>query len=111
MKIYYPAEDNTDTPSWVCGHWNGSPIEIGMGRRTEVGPNEIRHHHPYREYFIVLEGSAELEVEDSIVPIRAGMIVMIEPGERHKVVSVDLLGARWIVIKERSEHDTKYTDK
>ncbi len=33
---------------------------------------------------------------------------MVEPGERHRVVSVGEAGARWVVIKERSEPDTKY---
>jgi mannose-6-phosphate isomerase-like protein (cupin superfamily) len=108
MKLYYKSEESRDTPSWICGHWNGSPLEIGMGLRSEVGAREIRHYHPYREYFIVLEGSAELEVEGTIVSLRAGMIVMIEPSERHQITSVSPPGARWIVIKERSEPDTKY---
>jgi hypothetical protein len=36
------------------------------------------------------------------------MVVMVEPGERHKVASVGEAGARWVVIKERSEPGTKY---
>ena len=108
MRLYYKSEESQDAPAWICGHWNGSPLEIGMGLRSGVGANEIRHYHPYREYFIVLEGSAELEVEGTIVPLRAGMIVMIEPSERHQVTSVSPPGARWVVIKERSEPDTKY---
>ena len=108
MRLYYKSEESRDAPAWICGHWNGSPLEIGMGLRSDVGANEIRHYHPFREYFIVLEGSAELEVEGTIVPLRAGMIVMIEPSERHQVTSVSPPGARWVVIKERSEPDTKY---
>jgi quercetin dioxygenase-like cupin family protein len=73
-----------------------------------VGAGEVRHHHPYHEYFVVLDGEAELEVEGTPVPLRAGLVVMIEPGERHRVTSVGRTGARWVVIKERSEPDTKY---
>lgn len=58
-----------------------------MGLRTEVGA-EARHYHPYREYYLVLAGSAELEVEGAAVPLRAGMVVMVEPGDRHQVVAV-----------------------
>ena len=108
MRMYYKSEESGDGPAWICGYWNGSPLEIGMGLRSEVGAGEVYHHHPYREYFVVLEGSAELEVEGTLVPLRAGMIVMIEPGERHWVTSVSETGARWVVIKERSESGTKY---
>jgi mannose-6-phosphate isomerase-like protein (cupin superfamily) len=111
MKIYHKSAESGVGPAWVCGHWNGSPIQIGMGFRSEVGPGEVRHHHPYREYYVVLEGAADLEVEGKLVPLRAGMVVMVEPGERHMVVTVDKAGAHWIVIKERSEPNTKYTSE
>ncbi len=105
MQIYHKSDD---TPAWVCGHWNGSPLQIGMGLRTEVGAGEVQHHHPYREYYIVLEGAAGLEVEGKLIPLCGGMVVMVEPGERHRVATVGEAGARWIVIKERSEPDTKH---
>jgi mannose-6-phosphate isomerase-like protein (cupin superfamily) len=108
MKMYVKSEESGDGPAWICGHWNGSPLEIGWGLRTEVGAGEVRHHHPYREYYVVLEGSAELEVEGALVPLRSGSVVMVEPGERHRVASINEPGARWVVIKERSEPDTKY---
>ena len=107
MRIY-EKQDEPDSPAWVCGHWNGSPLAIGMGLRTEVGTAEVRHHHPYREYYVVLEGTAELEVEGRVVGLRANMVVMVEPGEQHRIVSVGAGGARWVVIKERSEPHTKY---
>ena len=106
MKIY--QTENGSTPSWICGHWNGSPLEIGMGLRTEVGDSEVMHYHDYREYYIVLEGEAELKVEGEQIPLQAGMVVMVEPGEKHMVSSIGKTGAHWIVIKERSEPNSKY---
>jgi mannose-6-phosphate isomerase-like protein (cupin superfamily) len=108
MRVYHKSEESGDGPAWVCGHWNGSPLEIGMGLRSEVGAGEARHYHPYREYYVVLEGVAELEVEGALVALRAGMVVLVEPGERHMVASVGEGGARWVVIKERSEPGTKH---
>ena len=108
MRIYQKSEESGDGPAWICGHWNGSPLAIGTGLRSEVGTSEIRHHHPYREYYVVLEGSAELEVDGVLVPLHADMVIMVEPGERHRVVTVGAAGARWVVIQERSEPDTKY---
>ena len=108
MRIYWKSEDSGEGPAWICGHWNGSPLAIGTGLRSEVGPNEVRHSHPYREYYVVLEGAAELDVEGQVVQLHAGMVVMVEPGERHMVVAVGEAGARWVVIQERSEPNTKY---
>jgi len=111
VQIYHKSEASGSGPAWICGHWNGSPLEIGTGLRTEIGVSEVRHFHPYREYFVVIEGTAELEVEGTPVTLRSGMVVMIEPGERHQVTSLGATGARWVVIKERSEPNTKYVCK
>ncbi len=109
MRLYRKSEESGDGPAWICGHWNGSPLAIGTGLRSEVGSGEARHYHPYREYYVVLEGTAQLEVEGVVVDMRAGMVILVEPGERHVVVSVGEAGARWVVIQERSEPNTKYT--
>lgn len=108
MKLYEKSPASGDGPAWICGHWNGSPLAIGTGLRTEVGAGEVRHHHPYCEYYVVLEGAAELEVEGQRVPLRAGMVVMVEPGEWHQVVAVGEAGARWVVIQEQSAPNTKF---
>lgn len=84
-----------------CGHWNGSPVEIGEGFLRAVPESEVRHKHLYHEYYVVLE------VEGQQVPLRAGSVVMVGPGEWHEVVSVSEQGARWVIIKERSEPGSK----
>lgn len=108
MKVYHKSEESGDGPAWVCGYWNGSPIEIGMGLRSAIDSREVRHYHPYREYYVMVEGSAQLEVEGECVQLRPGMVVMVEPGEWHQLISVGETGGHWIVIKEQSEADTKY---
>jgi mannose-6-phosphate isomerase-like protein (cupin superfamily) len=105
MKTYVTTD--RDTPTWICGHWNGSPVEIGAGLRTEVGKEE-RHHHPYHEYYVMLEGTAEIQVEGERVALCPGMVLMVEPMEMHRVVAIGETGARWIVIKEQSQPGTKY---
>lgn len=67
MKIF--TRENSHL---FCGYWNGSPVEIGEGTLTSVPPTEVRHSHPYHEYYVVLEGQAELDVEGSTVPMTAG---------------------------------------
>jgi mannose-6-phosphate isomerase-like protein (cupin superfamily) len=102
MKTY-----KQESSHLFCGHWNGSPVEIGEGTLLSVPVSEVRHSHPYHEYYVVLEGEGELEVEGARVPMRAGTVIMVEPGEAHEVVSVASTGCRWVVVKERSEPDSK----
>jgi mannose-6-phosphate isomerase-like protein (cupin superfamily) len=86
-------------------------VEIGFLPEPlkKVPDSEIMHYHDYHEYYVVLEGKAELEVEEQRVPLRGGTVVMVEPGERHRVVFVDPeVGARWVIIKERSEPNSKH---
>ena len=92
-----------------CGHWNASPVEIGVTELlTEVPATEALHYHDYHEYYVILEGDGSLEVEGITVPLAAGTGAMVEPGERHKVVGVGNEGIRWVIIKERSEPDSKH---
>jgi mannose-6-phosphate isomerase-like protein (cupin superfamily) len=105
VRIY----EETESP-WRCGHWNGSPIEIGLtkGTITHIRADEVYHYHDFHEYYVVLHGRATLYVEGKDVPLEAGCVVMVQPGERHRVIWIDPdTGAQWIVIKERSVPDGK----
>jgi mannose-6-phosphate isomerase-like protein (cupin superfamily) len=70
----------------------------------------VRHKHAYHGYYVVLEGEAQLEVNEQVIPIRAGMVIMVEPGEWHQILSVSEAGARWVIIKERSEPNSKIVE-
>jgi quercetin dioxygenase-like cupin family protein len=105
LRIYQRTDSHL-----FCGHWNDSPVEIGLLTRIlrQVPSHEQNHYH---EYYLVLEGNAALTVEGETVPLVAGSLVMVEPGERHHVSWVDPdLGVRWAIIKERSEPDSKHVD-
>ena len=103
MRIYEKSEGR----AYYCGHWNGSPLEIGDALLSAVPHGEVSHHHPYHEYYILLEGAAMLEVEGQTFEIKAGQVVMVEPGEKHRVVSISEQGVRWLIVKERSEPNSK----
>jgi mannose-6-phosphate isomerase-like protein (cupin superfamily) len=94
--------------AWVCGHWNGSPVEILVtALLRDVPEDEVYHHHPYHEYFVILEGSGTLLVAGVPAEARASKVVMIEPEEPHRWTHVGAEGIRWVVIKERSEPGSK----
>lgn len=103
MRIFEQSESHL-----ICGHWNGSPVEIGVTRMlTAPPPLEVEHCHEYHEFYLVLEGEAELRVEGRPIPLRAGTVIIVEPGERHHVTAVSPHGARWVLIKERSLPNSK----
>ena len=78
---------------YFCGHWNGSPLEIGDSTLLrEVPESEALHSHE----FFSIEGEAELEVERGTVLLKAGSVVLVHPGESHRISCVHpTLGARW----------------
>lgn len=93
-----------------AGHWNGSPLEIADSTLLRGVPeSEARHFHDFFEYYVALEGEAELEVEGDRVRLAAGSVVMVHPGERHRISWVHPeLGARWIVVKQESQPNGKH---
>ena len=98
MKIF----EQEDSPLF-CGHWNGSPVEIGIGRLRAVPPGEAFHYHEYYEYYVVLNGNAKLNVDGKEYDLAGNSVVMVESGEKHEVTWVDPeLGCEWIIIKQKS---------
>jgi mannose-6-phosphate isomerase-like protein (cupin superfamily) len=99
MQVYTREKSH-----YFCGHWNGSPLEIGDSTLLrDVPESEARHFHEFFEYYVALEGEAELEVEGEAVALRAGSVVMVHPRESHRISWVHPeLGARWIVVKQES---------
>lgn len=47
------------------------------------------YHHHSKEVYLVLSGLAETIVDDSNVSITAGDVIMVNPHERHHVVTKD----------------------
>ncbi|MBI1801427.1 MAG: cupin domain-containing protein [Chloroflexi bacterium] len=104
MQIYHATNSHL-----FCGHWNGSPLEIGLtGLMRGVPRREAYHYHDYHEYYVILRGRGRLKVEGRAVPLEPNTVVMIQPGERHRVVWVDPdEGIQWLILKERSAPDSK----
>ncbi|GAJ14502.1 unnamed protein product, partial [marine sediment metagenome] len=40
--------------------------------------------HPYREYYLIVEGKGAIQVEDRIVSLSKEMLLMVDPYEKHK---------------------------
>lgn len=104
MKIFPKTKGHL-----FCGHWNSSPVEIGLTGVMKAMPrNEVYHYHDYHEYYLILQGRGILHIEGRDVPLEANTLVMVQPGERHRVLWVDPdEGIQWVIIKERSAPNSK----
>jgi len=105
MKVF-TAEDG---PLFV-GYRNSSPLLIGLtDRRFTVPEGESRHYHDFHEYYLVLAGQIEVEVEGRIVVLKGPSLLMVQPGEAHEMVWVDPgEGAQWVIVQEHSVEGGKH---
>lgn len=52
--------------------------------RTKITREAKKHYHKrLTEYYVILSGSGEMEMDDEIVPVAPGDVIMIPPGVRH----------------------------
>jgi mannose-6-phosphate isomerase-like protein (cupin superfamily) len=59
--------------------------------------DSVRHYHrKTTELYYVLEGSGQMELNGETVEVRPGLVIGIEPGTRHRLVSAG--GVRTIVF-------------
>ena len=77
-------------------------------RIFQIPESEANHYHPYHEYYLILAGCGEMNVEGEMIPLEAGTLLMVEPGEKHEITAIDAeQGLRWVIIKEESTPDSK----
>ncbi len=73
----------------VCGIKQGSPLKINYVKVKEVSSQDTSHYHPLgQEYYIYLKGKAILEVEGKHIDASTGDIILVEAGERHRVLQI-----------------------
>jgi mannose-6-phosphate isomerase-like protein (cupin superfamily) len=73
--------------------------------RMPAGASEVRHHHVRaRQFFYVLEGELNLEVEGDEVLILAGEGVEIAPGVAHQAINRSGASVRFLVTSQPPSH-------
>ena len=56
---------------------------------TEISEDARLHYHKKLTetyYFLECDEEARMQLDDEIIPVRAGMCVMIRPGTRHRAI-------------------------
>ncbi len=70
---------------WYVGPWNSDlPIAIGY---ANAGIDEPHVHAQITEIYIVARGASEIRVEQETITLRAGDMIIVEPGEAHTFLS------------------------
>ena len=90
MKRFKISDLGSEGPENVASKWfPGTYIHHGglsfhaVGWRTHP---EGEHIHPDHEVFVIMQGRGEIEIDGRREPIRAGEVLLIEPGEEHHLV-------------------------
>ena len=69
------------TKGWFVGPWNSSvPIPIGY---ANTGIDEPHHHSQMFEIYFVAKGRSTAVVNQQSLLLKAGDILVVEPGESH----------------------------
>ena len=87
MKIHHPPAPapGYGDKGWYVGTWNGSfPFPVGY---AEIGIDDPHVHTRVTEVFLIARGQAELRVEGETFTVRAGDMVVVEPGDAHTFLS------------------------
>lgn len=83
MRIY--SINQSQAKGWLAGPWNSS-LGISIGY-ANAGINEPHLHRSVTEIYLVAKGSAVVRVEQEVLTLREGQMLVIEPGEAHTFLS------------------------
>ncbi len=77
--------------------------------RMPPGTAEVRHFHAQaRQFFYVLDGQAELEVEGAVFLLQAGQGLHVAPGQAHRMRNRGGTDARFLVISSPRAHGDRH---
>ena len=63
---------------------------------TEIRDSVRHYHRTTTEVYYILEGTGTMELNGEVVAVEPGVVITIEPGTRHRLMSDD--GVRTIVF-------------
>jgi quercetin dioxygenase-like cupin family protein len=73
--------DSAAAKGWYVGPWNSDlPLAIGY---ANAGIDEPHVHAQIIEVYVVARGTSEIRVEQETITLRAGDMIIVEPGEAH----------------------------
>jgi len=83
MKLISPPKDQPK--GWAIGPWNsGLAIPVGYANQ---GIRDEHYHQAMCEVYLIAQGTSVALVGGREVPLAAGDILVVEPGEVHTFLS------------------------
>lgn len=70
---------------WCIGPWN-SDLAVSVGY-ANAGVDEPHVHGRIAEIYMVAQGASEIRVERETIALKAGDVIVVEPGEAHTFLS------------------------
>ncbi len=79
--MIHQTPDRNVAKGWFVGPWN-SAVPIPVGYANE-GVNELHQHDQMFEIYLVARGTSTAVVNQQIIQLQAGDMLVVEPGETH----------------------------
>ncbi|MCX6050807.1 MAG: cupin domain-containing protein [Chloroflexi bacterium] len=79
--MIHAAIDPTQPKGWLVGPWN-SPVPIPIGYANQ-GIQTLHYHAQMYEVYLIAKGTSTALVNGVEVPLQAGDMLVVEPGEVH----------------------------
>ncbi len=107
MKI---IENFFEFNGWFLGNANlGGPIQLAY-KKGNNDKKKKHYHSMAHEYFLVLNGTAAIKIEDKEVKLKKGSVVVVEPGEKHWLYDRSSNFEILILMDKFFENDTNITE-
>ncbi|MBA3670800.1 MAG: cupin domain-containing protein [Gemmatimonadaceae bacterium] len=113
-----PSPISRDTAShyrWgaACDGWHlvqAQALSV-IEERMPAATDEVRHWHARaRQFFYVLEGTLEIEVEGEIHHLRTGEGIELPPGVAHQTRNRSADDVRFLVVSQPPSHGDRMTE-
>lgn len=94
----------------VCDGWHFVQTEELSVIAEKMPPNtfeDVHFHHKARQFFYILSGEAEMQLQDTTVKLGAGTGIEIEPMELHQMTNVSNESVEFMVISMPKSHGDK----
>jgi quercetin dioxygenase-like cupin family protein len=83
--MIHSAKDRKLAKGWFVGPWN-SPVPIPIGY-ANAGINEKHYHAEMYEIYLIGQGRSTAVVNDQVVELESGDMLVVEPHEAHTFVT------------------------
>jgi len=76
-------ENFFEESGWFLGNANlGGPLQLAY-KKGDTEKAKCHYHQKAYEYFIVLNGTAVITIDDEEIMLKKWSVVVVEPGEKH----------------------------